>query len=79
MDRSDGPKRAYADLIGRLLTPKAGGVSEAAVEKLPDPDLFRDALLLSQAGSWSASDLDATDALLVALVMKLKFARTGRG
>jgi hypothetical protein len=43
-------------------------VSQAEVNRLPDPDLFRDALLLSRRGTFSPRDLDDTDALLLALV-----------
>ena len=75
MDRGDGPKRTYSALIGRLTIGQS--VSDAEVEKLPDPDLFRDAVFLSQVGSWSAADLDATDALLLALVQRIRNAKRG--
>jgi len=52
-------------------------VSEAEVERLPDPDLFRDAVWLAERGTWSPRELDETDALLLALVRKIKNARTG--
>ena len=65
MDRGHRPKPAYASLIGRLTLGQS--VSEAEVSRLPDPELFRDAFLLSQRGTWSARDLDETDALLLAL------------
>ena len=43
-------------------------MSEAEVNALPDPDLFRDAQFLSVRGTWSAADLDSTDALLLSLI-----------
>lgn len=48
------------------------------MDKLPDPDLFRDALILSQAGSWSPRDLDDTDAILLSVVQKLRNTRRTR-
>ena len=75
MDRGDGPKRTYAALIGRLALGQTIGESE--VEKLPDPDLFRDAVFLSQMGTWSPADLDATDALLLGLVQRIRNAKRG--
>ena len=77
MARSDGPKPAYSALIGRLAIGQA--VTEAEVDKLPDPDLFRDAQLLSVRGSWSARDLDETDALVLALTRKFMNTRRQRG
>lgn len=50
-------------------------MKEAMVDQLPDPDLFRDAVMLEASGSWSAQDLDATDAILVSLVRKIRSAR----
>ena len=50
-------------------------MSEAEVERLPDPDLFRDAFLLSQHGVWTPSEMDAADALLLSLVTKFQTAR----
>jgi hypothetical protein len=47
-------------------------VSEAEVNKLPDPEMFRDALLLAAVGRWSPAELDATDALLLAVVEKIR-------
>jgi len=44
---------------------------------LPDPDLFRDAVFLSQMGTWSPADLDATDALLLGLVQRIRNAKRG--
>jgi hypothetical protein len=41
------------------------------IDKLPDPELFRDAVFLAERGRWSAPELDATNALLVALIRKL--------
>jgi hypothetical protein len=67
---SVAPDAAYAKLIGRLALGQRIGDSE--IERLPDPDLFRDAVLLSQQGSFSAADLDAMDALLLALIHKLR-------
>lgn len=75
MDRGDGPKRAYSALIGRLNLGLS--VSEAEIDKLPDPDLFRDAYVLSQRGTFSPADLDATDALLLALLTRFWNAKRG--
>ena len=69
------PNQAYAKLIGRLVLGQR--VSEAEVERLPDPEAFKDALLLSTHGMWSPQDLDDTDALLLALVQKIKNAKRG--
>jgi hypothetical protein len=52
-------------------------VSEAEVERLPDPDTFRDAIILSRHGTFSARDLDETDALLLALLHRLWNAKRG--
>ena len=65
MDRGHRPKPAYAGLIGRLTLGQS--VSEAEVERLPDPDLSRDAQLLSVRGLWTPRELDEADALLLAL------------
>jgi hypothetical protein len=56
-------------------------VYEAEVDLLPDPDLFRDALLLSQSMGWPASsrDLDETDALVLALVRRLRNVKRKKG
>ena len=75
MDRGDGPKRTYAALIGRLALGQS--ISESEVARLPDPDLFRDAVFLSQHGTWSPADLDDCDALLLALVQRLHNAKRG--
>ena len=75
MDRGDHPKRTYSALIGRLTVGQK--VSDAEVERLADPDLFRDAVFLSQHGTWSPADLDATDALLLALVQRLHTTKRG--
>ena len=50
-------------------------MSEAEVERLPDPDMFRDAFFLSQHGVWTPSELDGADALVLSLVQKFKTAR----
>lgn len=71
----DRPKRAYAGLIGRLVMGQS--ISEAEVERLPDPETFRDAVFLWQYGTWSPSELDNADAGLVALVQKLHGAKRG--
>lgn len=47
------------------------------MDRLPDPSLFRDALLLSATVSWSPQELDATDALLVALILSFRNAKRG--
>lgn len=43
-------------------------MSGAQIQSLPDPDLFLDALWLSDNGRWSPSDLDDTDALLLSVI-----------
>lgn len=45
------------------------------MNRLPDPDLFRDAVFLAGNGLWTASELDSADALLVALVRLIKNSR----
>lgn len=52
-------------------------MGESEIDKLPDPDLFRDAIFLLARGTWSAEDLDNTDSRLVALVRKLGSVRKG--
>jgi hypothetical protein len=47
-------------------------VSDAEIRRLPDPDAFYDALDLVRVGRWSAGELDETDALLLALVRRLR-------
>lgn len=49
---------------------------EGEIDALPDPDLFRDAFLLAQWGTWSPRDLDETDALLLNVVNRIKRAMT---
>jgi len=75
MDWGDLPKRAYSLLIGRLVLGQA--VSEGEVDKLPDPDLFRDALLLAEHGTISPRELDETDALLVGLLRRFWNVKRG--
>jgi hypothetical protein len=69
------PNQAYAKLIGRLILGQR--VGEAEVNALPDPEAFKDALLLASHGSWSPKDLDEMDALLLALVQKIRNAKRG--
>jgi hypothetical protein len=69
------PNEPYSRLIGRLILGQSVGTAE--IEALPDPETFRDALILATAGTWSPSDLDETDALLLALVRKIREAKTG--
>ena len=71
------PNEPYARLIGRLIVGQS--VSESEIEALPDPETFRDALLLSTQGRWSPTDLDETDALLLSLVGKIRNAKRGTG
>lgn len=52
-------------------------MGEAEIDRLPDPDLFRDALFLLARGTWSPEDLDKSDSRLVALVRKLGSVRKG--
>jgi hypothetical protein len=48
-------------------------VSEREIDRLPDPDLFRDAVRLKRAGvRWTPRELDECDALLLALLDKFK-------
>lgn len=54
-------------------------MSVAEVDRLPEPDLFRDATFLATGGVWSPRDLDDTDALLLALIGKLRNTRRGVG
>jgi hypothetical protein len=49
----------------------------AEIAKLPDPDLFLDALFLVRRGSWSPAELDETDALLVALIRMIDNVKRG--
>jgi hypothetical protein len=72
---STEPDIAYAKVIGRMLLGQS--ISESEVMKLPDPELFKDALILSTDGRWSPRDLDETDALLLALVRKFRNAKRG--
>lgn len=70
------PGEQYARLIGRLILGQE--VGEAEVERLPDPDTFKDALLLATTNlTWSPQDLDDTDALLLALIQKIRNAKRG--
>lgn len=46
--------------------------SSSEIDRLPDPQLFRDAVFLANNGAWSPVDLDDTDALLLALVKRLQ-------
>jgi hypothetical protein len=52
-------------------------VGQAEIDRLPDPDLFRDALVLSAHGTFSPSDLDGTDALLLALLDRIWNTKRG--
>jgi hypothetical protein len=52
-------------------------VTTGEIDRLPDPDLFRDAMLLAEIGTWSPQELDDTDAILLALVRKIRTARRG--
>jgi len=47
-------------------------VSDAEIRRLPDPDLLYDALDLVRIGRWSATELDDTDALLLALIRRMR-------
>jgi hypothetical protein len=67
------PNQAYAKLIGRLVMGQR--VGETEVRSLPDPETFKDALLLATDGRWSPAELDATDALLLALVQQIRNAK----
>ena len=52
-------------------------MTKGEIDRLPDPDLFRDAMFLNQSGQWSPRDLDETDALLLALIGKFRNVRRG--
>jgi hypothetical protein len=64
------PKPAYSELIGRLLI--EGSVSESEIDKLPDPDLLRDAMFLVDNPSWTQRDLDEADSQLLDLMKRLR-------
>jgi hypothetical protein len=65
------PNQSYAEVIVKLGL--GVPVYEAEIDALPDPELFRDALLLAAGGyPTSAKDLEETDAQLLALVHKLR-------
>lgn len=76
MDRGDAAGPTYARLIGRMAL--GHEISEAEVEGVTDPDLFRDAILLASRGQWTPEALDGTDALLLALVRRLTNTRVRR-
>ena len=69
------PGEMYSRLIGRLVMGQR--VSEAEIEQLPEPDTFKDALLLATEGRWSPKDLDDTDALLLSLIQRIRNAKRG--
>lgn len=73
MDGGDHPRGPYAALIGRLTL--GHPVGDREIDKLPDPELFRDAVFLAGRGTFSPSDLDGMDALLLALITKLTKAK----
>jgi hypothetical protein len=73
VDRGEDPN-PYAALIGRLILGQP--VGDAEIDRLPDPETFRDALFLAEYGTFTSADLDAMDALLYALVTRLIKART---
>jgi hypothetical protein len=52
-------------------------VTTRELDRLPDPELFRDALMLADTVSWSPAEMDATDALLYALIHSIRNARRG--
>ena len=76
-NRASVPNEPYARLIGRLVLGQR--VSEAEVQKLPDPDTFKDAILLATEGRWSPKDLDEVDALLLALIQLIRNANVQKG
>ena len=55
-------------------------VYETEIDALPDPDLFRDAQLLSRSG-WPVSerDMNDTDALLFDLARRLRNVKRRKG
>lgn len=52
-------------------------MKEAEIDALPDPMMFRDAILLAGRGTWSADDLNATDAILYEVTQKILRAQRG--
>lgn len=50
-------------------------MSDAEVDKLPDPDLWRDAQYLAHRGSFSPTDLDLMDEGLYQLTWRLMTTR----
>jgi hypothetical protein len=52
-------------------------VTDRTIERLPDPDLYRDARDLAQRGTWTPSELDGCDALLLACIRLFTTATRG--
>jgi len=52
-------------------------VSAAEIDRLPDPDLFRDVMFLVDHAIWTPQALDECDALVLALVRKFYNAKRG--
>lgn len=70
---STDPGPLYASIIGRLALGQK--VTQGEIDRLPEPELFRDAKLLAEAGLFTPSELDAMDAKLLALVHKFRNVR----
>jgi hypothetical protein len=69
------PKTEYAAIIGRMVLGQQ--VSEAEIDRLSDPDLLRDAILLHASGVFTPRELEEIDALVLAVVQRLRSARKG--
>lgn len=70
MEGESPPKPAYSELIGRLLID--GSIRDSEVDKLPDPELFRDAVFLVDNPTWTPRDLDEADEQLLQLMKRLR-------
>lgn len=54
-------------------------MTEGEIARLPEPDDFRDAVWLANYGTWGPRDLEEVDALVYALVRKIKSTKVARG
>lgn len=72
MERVDRSHAAvpYSALIGRLIL--GHPVGDAEIDRLPDPETFRDAVFLAKHGTFSPRDMDEMDALMFALITRLR-------
>jgi hypothetical protein len=65
-----GSLGSYGALIGRMVM--GYSPTDADIDALPDPDLFRDAMFLARHGRWSPDDLNEADTHLIRLVRHLQ-------